>query len=451
MVMQLSSTSRNWLPLKGLVLVLLFLTSLSVAVLCHRQAAIAQTPSQLPTVQQRPQATPKTSPATTVPKVKVIPAPPPVRRVFVSPHEIRGVWMTTNDADMLRDRTKLQATVTQLARMNFNTIYPVVWNSGYALYPSAVAQRTGIQPFVKRGLQGQDVLADLTNQAHRQGLMVLPWFEFGFMTPPTSELALAHPKWLTQQRDGTQTWVGAAGEVVWLNPFRPEVQQFITSLVLEVINQYNVDGIQFDDHTSLPNVFGYDPYTIALYRQETKKGTPSNPNDPGWTRWRANKITEFMMRLHKAIRDQKPNMVISVSPTSYDFAYRAQLQDWLTWVRKDIVDELVVQVYQPDLQSFVEKISRPEIQEAQRKIPTGAGVLTGLRTKPVPIQLIQAKVRSARERSLGVSFFYYESLWNRSAEPVAERQARFHALFPYAARRSVIQGMSNQPEKEPEL
>jgi uncharacterized lipoprotein YddW (UPF0748 family) len=359
--------------------------------------------------------------------------------------------MTTNDADMLRDRTKLQSTVTQLARMNFNTIYPVVWNSGYALYPSAVAQRTGIQPFLKRGLQGQDVLADLTNQAHRQGLLVLPWFEFGFMTPPTSELALAHPKWLTQQRDGTQTWVGAAGEVVWLNPFRPEVQQFITSLVLEVINQYNVDGIQFDDHTSLPNVFGYDSYTIALYRKETKKDPPSNPNDPGWTRWRANKITEFMMRLHKAIRDQKPNIIISVSPTSYDFAYHAQLQDWLTWVRKDIVDELVVQVYQPDLQSFVEKISRPEIQEAQRKIPTGAGVLTGLRTKPVPIQLIQAKVRSAKERNLGVSFFYYESLWNRSAEPVAERQARFHALFPYSARRSVIQGMSTQPENEPEL
>jgi uncharacterized lipoprotein YddW (UPF0748 family) len=147
----------------------------------------------------------------TVPEVIV---PPPFQ-------EIRGVWMTENDNDILRDRAKLHDAVSQLARLNFNTIYPVVWNSGYVLYPSAVAQRTEIQPFVRQGLQGQDILADLAAQAHRQGLLVIPWFEFGFMAPPTSELALNHPDWLTQQRDGSQTSIAVAGEVAWLNPFHP--------------------------------------------------------------------------------------------------------------------------------------------------------------------------------------------------------------------------------------
>ncbi|HEY9636263.1 MAG TPA: glycoside hydrolase family 10 protein, partial [Coleofasciculaceae cyanobacterium] len=331
--------------------------------------------------------------------------------------EIRGVWMTENDNDILSDRAKLQDAVSQLARVNFNTVYPVVWNSGYVLYPSAVAQRTGIQPFVRKGLQGQDIIADLVAQAHRQGLLVIPWFEFGFMAPPTSELALNHPEWMTQRRDGSQTWISGAGEVMWLNPFHPEVQQFITELVLEVVTQYDADGIQFDDHTSLPNVFGYDSYTLALYKKETKKDAPPNPEDAAWVRWRADKITAFMTQLNKAVKQRKPNAIFSVSPNPYITAYNGYLQDWVGWVRQNIVDELIVQVYRPDLPSFVDQISRPEIQEVQQKIPTGIGILTGLRNNPVPMQRIQAKVQASRDRGLGVSFFFYESLWDHAPEP----------------------------------
>jgi uncharacterized lipoprotein YddW (UPF0748 family) len=349
--------------------------------------------------------------------------------------EIRGVWMTENDHDILSDRPKRQEAVNQLARLNFNTIYPVVWNSGYVLYPSAVAQRADIQPFVRKGLQGQDILAELVTQAHRQGLLVIPWFEFGFMAPPTSELALNHPEWLTQRRDGSQTWTGVAGEVVWLNPFLPQVQQFITNLVLEAVTQYDVDGIQFDDHTSLPNEFGYDPYTLALYQQETGNNAPSNPQDPTWVRWRADKITAFMTELNQAVKQRKPNAIFSVSPNPYVTAYNTYLQDWLTWVRQGIVDELIVQVYRPDLQSFLAQITRPEIQEVQQNIPTGVGILTGLRRKPIPMQFIQAKVQAARDRGLGVSFFYYESLWDQAPEPITERQSNFQALFNLPASR----------------
>lgn len=349
--------------------------------------------------------------------------------------EIRGVWMTENDNDILRDQAKLQEAVTQLAQLKLNTIYPVVWNSGYALYPSATAKQAEIQPFVRKGLQGQDILADLINQAHRQGLLVVPWFEFGFMAPPTSELALNHPNWLTQRRDGSQTGLSAAGEVVWLNPFLPEVQQFITNLVLEVVTQYDVDGIQFDDHTCLPNEFGYDRYTLALYKQETQKDAPANPQDPAWLSWRANKLTAFMTQLNQAVKQRKPNAIFSVSPNPYVTAYNSYLQDWLTWVKKGIVDELIVQVYRPDMQSFTEQLGRPEIREVQQKIPVGVGVLTGLRNKPTPMSLIQAKVQAARQRGLGVSFFYYESLWEKTAEPTQARQSQFQALFNAPASR----------------
>ncbi|MBE9206601.1 glycoside hydrolase family 10 protein [Nostoc sp. LEGE 06077] len=352
--------------------------------------------------------------------------------------EIRGVWMTNNDFNILRDRSKVQEAVKHLQRLNFNTIYPVVWNSGYAMYPSATAQRAGIQPFIARGSDGQDILADLINQAHRQGLLVIPWFEFGFMAPPTSELALNHPEWLTKKRNGSETSISAAGEVVWLNPFHPQVQQFISNLVLEVVTQYDADGIQFDDHMSLPHEFGYDKYTVALYTQETKNNPPANPNDPAWIKWRADKITAFMVQLNQAVKARKPNAIFSVSPNYYDFAYKFHLQDWLTWIRQNIVDELVVQVYRPNLQSFIANIGRSEIQEAQQKIPTGIGIMTGLRNNPVPMQQIKSQVRAAQERGLGVAFFYYESLWDVAPETVAERQDGFKRLFPYPVVRAKI-------------
>ena len=88
--------------------------------------------------------------------------------------EIRGVWMTTNDFDTLKSRDKVQDAVSELQQMNLNTIYPVVWNSGYVMYPSALAQRAGIQPFVNKGSDGHDILADLITQAHHKGLLVIP-------------------------------------------------------------------------------------------------------------------------------------------------------------------------------------------------------------------------------------------------------------------------------------
>lgn len=352
--------------------------------------------------------------------------------------EVRGVWMTNNDTRVLADQNALEAAMTQLGQLNFNTVYPVVWNSGFVHYPSATAQRAGIQTFIRRGNQGQDILADLVEKAHRNGLLVLPWFEFGFMTPPFSELAKAHPEWLTQKQDGTRSWVGTAGEVYWLNPFHPEVQQFITQIVLEVLDQYNVDGVQFDDHASLPNQFGYDSFTTAMYRRETGRAAPSNATDPAWVRWRADKLTAFMVELNRQVKAKQPNAIFSVSPNPYDFAYRGQLQDWLAWLRRGVIDELLVQVYRPDLAAFRENLVRPEIQEARQRIPTGVGILTGLRNRPVGLQQIQAKIQSARQQGLGFSFFFYDSLWNYAPEPADQRKSLFQVLFRFPAKRTSV-------------
>jgi uncharacterized lipoprotein YddW (UPF0748 family) len=340
---------------------------------------------------------------------------------LAAPQELRGVWLTANDMPVLRDRSSMQATVNQLADLQFNRLYVVVWNGGMAYYPSPISEGRGFQNFSYRGLQGQDVIGELIAAGRSRELAVLPWFEFGFMAPPDSEIAQRHRAWLTQRRDGTLTSISAAGEVVWLNPFRPEVQKLITELVLEVIKQYNADGIQFDDHMSLPRDFGYAPFTVELYRKETGKHPPANPGDPGWVKWRADRLTSFMARLSKSVREAQPNAVISISPNYYDFAYKLQLQDWRSWVKQGIADELLIQIYRSDLDSYLPQLTKPEVQETSQRIPTAIAVLSGQRNRPTPMSLIREKVEANRAQGLGAAFFYLESLWKLGPEPEQER------------------------------
>jgi uncharacterized lipoprotein YddW (UPF0748 family) len=343
--------------------------------------------------------------------------------------ELRGVWLTANDMPVLRDRERMQTAVNTLADLGFNRLYVVVWNGGLAYYPSPVSQARQLQDFTFRGLQGQDILGELINAGRSRGVAVIPWFEFGFMAPPDSELARRHRSWLTQKRDGGLTSISAAGEVVWLNPFRPEVQQLITDLVLEVVSTYGADGIQFDDHMSLPREFGYDPFTTALYRKDTGREPPANADDPAWVKWRADRITAFMDRLSKAVRAARPGAIISISPNYYDFAYKLQLQDWRAWVRQGIADELLVQIYRPDMESYVPHLSRPEVQEARTRIPTAIAVMSGQRNRPTSLELIRQKVAANRAQGLGVGFFYFESLWALGPEAPELRKAGLGELF----------------------
>ncbi|MFM7085730.1 MAG: glycoside hydrolase family 10 protein [Cyanobium sp.] len=354
--------------------------------------------------------------------------------------EIRAVWFTSNDMDVLRDHERLREAVQQLAALHFNTIYAVVYNGGLMYYPSAVSEREGLQDFQYRGLQGQDILADLITEGHRQGLLVLPWFEFGFMVPPGSVLTRRHPDWISRRRDGSDTSISAAGEVSWLNPLHPRVQTLLRDLILEIATNYDADGIQFDDHTTLPSDFGYDRYTTDLYKRTTKKDAPTNAADPGWLQWRADGISSFIHNLHQELQQKRPGFILSLSPNYYDFAYKRQLQDWLSWIRQGSVDEVVVQLYRPDLDSFAAELNRPEFAFSRQRIPAAVGILSGQRTAPVPIGRVIAQAEAARQRGLGTAFFYYESLWDvlGGDEPPEQRRRALASLFRQPAPRPAI-------------
>jgi uncharacterized lipoprotein YddW (UPF0748 family) len=365
------------------------------------------------------------------------------RAVAAPTQEIRGVWLTNVDSEVLFDRKTLRNSVNELAQLGFNSLYPTVWNWGYTLYPSRVARSViGVDRDPRRearGLRGRDMLAEITAAGHRRRMAVIPWFEFGFMAPADSELAQRRPDWLTRRQDGSTVWMEGIYPRVWLNPFKPEVQQFIQDLIVEIVTKYDIDGIQLDDHFGLPIEFGYDNYTLSLYRLDNPDKPLPTPQDPDWVRWRANKITDFLRQVFVAVKAKKPKVLVALSPNPYEFAYNAHLQDWSTWERQGLIEELIVQIYRNDLQRYTEELAQPAILDAQRHIPTGIGILTGLKGRPVPFQQIQTQAMLARDRGFaGTSYFFYESLWNLSTESKPQRKAAFKSLFTPTATRPVL-------------
>jgi uncharacterized lipoprotein YddW (UPF0748 family) len=367
--------------------------------------------------------------------------------------EIRGVWLTNIDSNVLFDKDRLKNAIAKLHELNFNTLYPTVWNCGYTLYPSRTAKKViGRELYPEPGLKGRDLLKEAIAEGHDRGMAVIPWFEFGFMgtadsgvpqCDPTSELAKRHPDWLLKRRDGSTIWKEGPHDRVWFNPLRPDVRDFFTDLVVEIISAYDADGIQFDDHLGFPVEFGYDDFTVKLYQQEHGgKSPPEDAKDPEWVRWRADKITKVVQHLFKAVKSRRPQVLFAVSPNPWEFAYTTFLQDWRTWERQGLIEELVIQLYREDLNKLIGEMERPEVEAARRHIPVGIGLLSGLKPRPVPMSRIQEQVAAVRQKDFaGVSFFFYETLWNLAKEPVSDRQSGLKQIFPKPlARPNILAG-----------
>jgi uncharacterized lipoprotein YddW (UPF0748 family) len=365
--------------------------------------------------------------------------------------ELRGVWLTNIDSDVLFSRDRLKKGIRRLAELNFNTVYPTVWNWGYTLYPSKVAEAAIGTPqrlYPDLGNTGQgdarekeqgdrDMLKELIELAHAKNISVIPWLEFGLMAPANSDLAKRHPEWLTQHRDGNTIVKEGKDPRVWLNPFHPEVQQLITNLLVEIVTNYNVEGIQLDDHFGLPVELGYDPFTVKLYQQEHQgKNPPKNPKDKAWMRWRADKMTDVMAKVFTAVKAKNPKALISLSPNPAAFSYEVLLQDWKTWEQMGYIEELVIQVYRKDRNRFLMELERPELQKARQHIPVSIGILSGLKNRDVPMSWIQQQVEWVRDRQFaGVSFFFYETLWTSTTESLERRSDGIASVFPTTIKR----------------
>jgi uncharacterized lipoprotein YddW (UPF0748 family) len=327
--------------------------------------------------------------------------------------EIRGIWLTTTDSNVLSSQTRITEAMEFLAETGFNVIFPVVWNKAATQFPSQVMRQTfGVE--INQQFIDRDPLAEVVEAAHQVGLKVIPWFEYGFASSYNLNggiLLAKKPEWIARDIQGNLL---KKNGFEWMNALDQEVQEFMSSLILEVVQNYDVDGIQGDDRLpAFPCEGGYDKGTVERYRKEFGTNPPANSKDKQWLKWRADILTQFWAKLYHQIKAINPNLIVSISPNIHDWAYKEYLQDSPTWLKQGIVDILNPQIYRRDLNSYKQIIDKLVTEQfTNATLPKLApGILMKLSSYTInPDYLLQA-IECDRSRGInGEVFFFYEGL-----------------------------------------
>jgi uncharacterized lipoprotein YddW (UPF0748 family) len=378
---------------------------------------------------------------------RALPAlPPPIPQLGslnADPPRI-GVWLTNSPSPLYYDASRIERAVAELAEAGFNTLYPNVWSRGTTFHRSRYAP---MEPALERSNPGLDPICRFTAAAHRRGMEVVPWFEYGLMEPADAQVVRDNPEWLLQRIDGSTVMELHGKPMVWLNPAHPAVRERFLGLISEIVQRCGVDGVQLDDHFAWPVELGYDPYTRNLYRSETGNEPPSDFTDRAWMRWRRHRLTDLLRELRARLRqlDQqaastaarqgrpRPSAtVISLSPGPFRFAYNKWLQDWELWALGQLIDDLVVQNYAYSVAGFTRDLNQPALLKAREwGLPVEIGILAGFGGRTPAMATVAEKTRLSLERGHGVIYFYWEGLWGRHAGPEGAllRQNGFRQLL----------------------
>ncbi|WP_445632528.1 Glycosyl hydrolase-like 10 domain-containing protein [Nostoc sp. DSM 114161] len=266
--------------------------------------------------------------------------------------KIRGVWLTTAASDVLESKDNIKKAMQLLAEAGFNTVFPVVWNNGYTLYPSVVLNKNfGIEIFPP--FTGRDILAEVIEEATRLELDVIPWFEYGFIASYKQDgghIINKKPEWAGKDKDDRLL---TKNDFVWMNSLDLEVQDFVLGLFLEVARNYQIAGVQGDDRLpAMPSEGGYDQKTKKLYHNQFGEDPPLDFKTSSWLEWRANILSDFLARLYREVKNINPNLIVSVSPSPYPFGFNEYLQDVPTWINRGIVDLIHPQLYRSDKDKY---------------------------------------------------------------------------------------------------
>ena len=335
---------------------------------------------------------------------------------------VRGVWLTISGSEAAYSKEGIIKVVEKCKEIGLNTIYFAVWNQSMTNFvPSKKLQKK--YSFVKMNPAfNLDPLETLIEEAHKNDIKVVAWFEYGFATsyndPTGGPILVAKPEWKAIDIDGN---LATKNNFQWMNALNPKVQKFMLSIIMDVVKNYDVDGIQGDDRLpALPSLAGYDEYTVAKYRKSHDgQNPPENYKDADWVQWRCNILNKFMKKIHSKIeqynKKHNKSILVTMAPSVYPWSKEEYLQDWPTWVNNGWVDYVFPQLYRYSLDAYEAALKDSLLYIDNKQLNKFyPGVLIGVggnQTANLPILKDMLQIN----RKYGINgevFFYYESLTN---------------------------------------
>lgn len=253
------------------------------------------------------------------------------RAVWISYLEWQGTDFSSEEAF----RAAVGAMLDNCAALGLNTVIAQVRPFGDALYKSALYPWSHLCT----GTQGQDPGFDpldvLVEQSHARGLSLEAW-----LNPYRLRLTAALPGTLAAENlaNTHPEWVVEAGGGLYLNPAIPEAAAYVVQGVAELVQNYAVDGVHFDDYFYPATDEAIDDAQFAASGAADRAA------------WRRANVTALVKAAHDAVKAADPTLRFGISPQGNpDNNYTQQYSDvpaWMTAEGEDaVVDYICPQIY----------------------------------------------------------------------------------------------------------
>ncbi|HEX9105895.1 MAG TPA: family 10 glycosylhydrolase [Longimicrobiales bacterium] len=355
---------------------------------------------------------------------------------------MRALWVVRNT---LAHPDSARAMVRRAQAAGFNTLIVQVRGGGDASYdsrwepkPPAIAQRKGYDP-----------LALVIGEAHKRGMTVHAWLNTIYLTgmdrpngdamhfynqhpdalavpyPIARELYAMDPK-DPKYRDRILEYSKTARdrvEGVYACAAAPELKEHLYSVWMDVLEKYDVDGLNFDFVRYPAPEYDYARASLDRFRAwllpqlgdsarqrlaELARTDPLVYADSFQGRYadfRRQQITDVVERIYYGVKKRAPDVVVSadVFPGAQD-AYEHRYQDWTEWLRRGIIDIAAPMTYTTNTDTYRTQV------KAALEVGGPERIWAGVGSWRMPVAGTVEKIKVARELGArGIVLFSYDS------------------------------------------
>ena len=275
-------------------------------------------------------------------------------------YEFRGVWIATVDnIDWpIKGMVNVDSQKTEYIRQldmhlhnGMNAVIVQVRPAADAFYPSQYEPwsqwLTGTQG--KPPIAYYDPFQFMIEEAHKRRMEFHAWcnpyradFKIGASSIGPSHITRLHPEWFLEY-----------GDKKYFDPGNKKVQQYVTTVIADMVARYDVDAVHMDDY--------FYPYRIAGKEFPDSINYLNYGNGMAKDDWRRSNVDSIILMISKAIKKEKPWCKFGISPfgvwrnknkdpdgsdtkagqTNYDDLYA----DILLWLKKGWIDYVAPQLY----------------------------------------------------------------------------------------------------------
>jgi len=351
-----------------------------------------------------------------------------VRAVWISYIQLGNLLLGCSEAQF---RTNMANAYDKISEMGLNTVFVHVRPFGDAVYDSDIFPTS----YLISGKEGDplefDPLTIMIEEAHKRGLSFEAWINPYRIRNAVNKKGLSSDniaaKLLANNDDAVISYAG----LVSYNPGSATARQLITDGVVEIVRNYDVDGIHFDDY--------FYPVVDAAFDDDTYSEYKNGGGTLSLAEWRRENVNILLRQVYSAIKSEKEDVLFGISPQgNMNNNYTQMFIDVEKWLSNEgYLDYICPQVYygfnnsacpfEKTLASFDSMIKVPGIKLyvglAAYKIGTvdnyaGSGKNEWINNSDMLARMVTAARKN--QKYSGFSIYSYDSIFAPAASVKAQ-------------------------------